>query len=238
VEPDELLDVLQELTKELDHKDDGTTAADGKVDEDGESVSRVVGASSEELESIKELIKFDHVYYKAGNVQQSTPVITESDPTEPASPLARVVASDQIADDVVSMATVCLAEDSSMDVDVAAAAQPTLDVAECITIDDDDDDDVQVLKLPSACETTLSPVGKLDEICASEDVSSQVLSLTTQDQFSPKDSLSPASSLSDAGYDSATSVLSPYSDCGLSGSLFEDNMGWEESFQELFPALL
>lgn len=79
VEPDELVDVLQQLTEELD-EDTATSnqGGDEEVNSSIKSSSTVVGTPATELESLKELIQFDHVYYKSNPSKPDQEMVIDS----------------------------------------------------------------------------------------------------------------------------------------------------------------
>lgn len=65
----QLFDILEEISLVAPQEDDKNTlkraSSEAKCETRSADSAQVVGASATELESLKELIKFDHIYYKA-----------------------------------------------------------------------------------------------------------------------------------------------------------------------------
>lgn len=199
VEPDEFMDYLQNVTKQLGEEEitDVLSSLQREIEPESTEVAEssavigVVGSASTDLESIKEFIKADHEYGKPSE---------DSD----------VIVVPQTAE---SVAEIVLEEEETELVEVAAAPETQLEPPHiCIS--------------EEPMEVTLSPSPSEDYF--SDDYITRSLYPSHDDKFI-KDTLSPrSSSASDSDYESSASVYSP---------LGEEQL-WEESFQELFPALL
>ncbi|CAN7986051.1 unnamed protein product [Ixodes pacificus] len=219
-ECDDLFALLQECSEnllDLPISDDSTPApvpleAGGQAREplgrERTPPTCLVGASPEELDSIKELIHFDHVYYK----QEDSCDVATSD-----------------ADIVM--------EDSSAALEAAAAASsqsgsppaspfpqslrspPPTPGSAFVELEDpvvviEDDDDCTALELKSG-------------------VTSPSLSALPRDHSPFRTAPSPSLSV-ETGYESA---VSPLSDCSFrDDNLFEESP-WDDSLTELFPSL-
>lgn len=176
--------------------------------------SRVVGASPEELDSIKELIHFDHVYYKQedGSSAGTADVVMED-------------ASTTVA------AVTALAAPSHTPVSVTAPVSPAsvIEVEDTVVVIDD---------CPSPVPGSPNSVPlNLDFTCAessdAQGLPQEALSLSPQ-VF--KMAASPSAHSTETGYESA---VSPLSDCSFrEDSLFDDSPPWEDPLSELFPALV
>lgn len=178
--------------------------------------SRVVGASPEELDSIKELIHFDHVYYKQedGSSAGTADVVMED-------------ASTTVA------AVTALAAPSHTPVSVTAPVSPAsvIEVEDTVVVIDD---------CPSPVPGSPNSIPlNLDFACAESSdaqgsgLPQEALSLSPQ-VF--KMAASPSAHSTETGYESA---VSPLSDCSFrEDSLFDDSPPWEDPLSELFPALV
>lgn len=181
--------------------------------------SRMVGASPEELDSIKELIHFDHVYYKQEDGSSSAGT-------------ADVVMED--ASTTVAAAVTALAAPSPpTPVSTSAPVSPAsvIEVEDTVVVIDDCPS-----PLPGSPD---SAPFDLNSVCAeSGDAQGSVHppqeALSLPQSF--KTAASPSAHSTETGYESA---LSPLSDCSFrEDSLFDDSPPWVDPLSELFPALV
>lgn len=167
-----------------------------------------MGASPEELDSIKELIHFDHVYYK----QEDSCDVTTSD--------ADIVMEDSSAAlEAAAAASSQSGSPSTSPFPQSPRSQPPTPGSAFVELEDpvvviEDDDDCTTLELKSG-------------------VTSPSLSAVPQDRSPFRTAPSPTLSV-ETGYESA---VSPLSDCSFrDDNLFEESP-WEDSLTELFPSL-
>lgn len=167
-----------------------------------------MGASPEELDSIKELIHFDHVYYK----QEDSCDVATSD--------ADIVMEDSSA--ALEAAAAPSSESGSPPASPfpqSPRSPPPTPGSAFVELEDpvvviEDDDDCTALELKSG-------------------VTSPSLSALPRDHSPFRTAPSPSLSV-ETGYESA---VSPLSDCSLrDDNLFEDSP-WDDSLTELFPSL-
>lgn len=188
----------------------------------------VVGPSTEELESVKELIKFDHVYYKT---QSATPVT------------------------LVKQETECVKEDT-IHCDVNALCKQENDISmEASDLVLEDLETLLVQAVPAKPRETTGDVSQGETIVLKPEklsnaqpkfVVADIPEIAYPSALSPEQSLgsfsqpvmalSPLSvSCTDSGYsDSSSDVDSPCS--SMTPALGDDP--WEDSFTDLFPDLL
>lgn len=88
IQSDDFLDLLQQCSEELfqESSNSPSVGMEGITESNSEKGSgdQVVGTASEDLESVKELIEFDHIYYKHSDVSLSNQqVISTENEKEP-----------------------------------------------------------------------------------------------------------------------------------------------------------
>lgn len=190
--------------------------------------SRLVGASPEELDSIKELIHFDHVYYKqedGGNagaadiVMEDVPETVAAAATATANPQDLPFPASPHHASVVttapaSPASVIEVEDTVVIIEDSSSPAPSDNSAHLnLNFTTAGNSDMQGCGLPG--ETLLVPTPPV----------SSAFSMVP----------SPSALSTETGYESA---LSPLSDCSFrEDSLFDDSP-WKDPLSELFPALV
>lgn len=188
-----------------------------------------MGASSEELDSIKELIHFDHVYYKQeGGSAGTADVDMEDSPTTVAAGAVAAVSPE----DIIFLSSASSPSSSTLsNCDPSSPASSVVEVEDTVVIIEDDSspahiDDSAPLNLDMVCAAS-SDVGQ--GACLSGETLSAA-SLTFRMVSSP-------SALStETGYESA---VSPLSDCSFrEDNLFEESVWEDDPLSELFPALV
>lgn len=195
------------------------------LDREQSPSSHLVGASPEELDSIKELIHFDHVYYKqedGGNAGTAdiimedvpatvaaTAAVNPQDLPFPASSHASVVTTAP-----ASPASVVEVEDTVVIIEDSSSPAPS-DNSAHLNLD-----------FTTAGRSDLHGCG----------LSGETLSIPSPPVSSAFSMVPSPSALStETGYESA---VSPLSDCSFKDeSLFSDSP-WEDPLSELFPALV
>jgi len=181
-------------------------------------ITQMVGSSAKELESLNELIKFDHVYHK----------------TQPAP--RSIVAMDTIQ------------QQQALPVTTAATTNNTVPTVSVPSYDDDNNGTLSLNDIESLAnflnEDLLSMVTNICDI-SKESGNSGAIDATQNSNMHksippplthmpPVNTLSPGS-YSDSGYSDLSDAASPRSD--ISSALSSDEL-WEESFTELFPSLV
>lgn len=181
--------------------------------------SRMVGASPEELDSIKELIHFDHVYYKQedGSSSAGTADVVMEDASTTVAAAVTALAAPSPATLVLTSAPVSPAS--------------VIEVEDTVVVIDDCPS-----PLPGSPD---SAPFDLNSVCA-ESGDAQGSVHPPQEALSLPPSLkmaaSPSAHSTETGYESA---LSPLSDCSFrEDSLFDDSPPWVDPLSELFPALV
>lgn len=169
----------------------------------------MVGASPEELDSIKELIHFDHVYYKqedsCGEAISDADIVMED---SSAALAAAAAASPQYTSPPLSPFP------QSPHSPPVTPCSAFVELEDSVVVIEDDDSGCTALDLESG---TASPS----------------LSVLSRERSPFRTAPSPSLSV-ETGYESA---VSPLSDCSLrDDSLFEESP-WENSLTELFPSL-
>lgn len=167
-----------------------------------------MGPTSEELDSIKELIHFDHVYYKQDEDVVTTDVVTTDVVTTDVT--SDVIMEDSLAAAVASPAEAIL----PFSLDCSPCPSPSTPIPVLI------EDEVVVVQDDS------STVPDMDCPSPLRDSSLETTSL----RATPSPSLSV-----ETGYESA---LSPLSDCSLRDDGLFEGSPWEDSLTELFPSLV
>lgn len=181
----------------------------------------MVGPTATELESFKELIEFDHVYFKPNsNICNAKPARSLlSQPAKkavsllnpkPAAPSLKVAETFDVTD--VDFSTLSESLESLEDLDqlcVTALSQTSNNNTDNSFLEDE----------PDSKKCKLSPI-----------VGTSLYDELDLDIYSSPEARHP----SDAGYSSDQSIASPKSD--ISYPLSDDL--WEESFSELFPSLI
>lgn len=181
--------------------------------------SRVVGASPEELDSIKELIHFDHVYYKqedgssgagtADVIMEDASTTLEAAVTAFAAPSPCASVSTSAP---VSPASVIEVEDTVVVIDNCPSPLPGS---------------------PDSVPFNLNSVSAESSDVQGSGLQAQE-ALALPQSF--KMAASPSAHSTETGYESA---MSPLSDCSFrDDSLFDDSPPWEDPLSELFPALV
>ncbi|KAJ8312378.1 hypothetical protein KUTeg_010159 [Tegillarca granosa] len=224
----------------------------------GEQNAPMVGPSTEELESINELIKFDHIYYKLEPASQDL-VVTESNVSEMNQNLPVGRLNIHITQDVNSnndTGVISVNEENISPVNISekdiSNVLPDInmdlleDIESILELDLggqlDSQDEVSQNKQFDCANSSLVNI-KEKEITANELCPTQCRKRKHSDTVpspSPSDFDHFDSDTSYASSDSGVvsdfcdkDIASPYSD--ITGSLQDDP--WEESFMELFPAL-
>lgn len=188
-----------------------------------------MGASPEELDSIKELIHFDHVYYKqegdsaADVVMQDAPAAAAA----VASPQDGFLLSASIPPSPSSCPSL-IGPPSPPTASHAVVFTPASPATSVVEVEDtvviiEDSNDSAPLNLNMVSPTTTASSGGV--------LPGQTLSTSTFKMIP-----SPSALSTETGYESA---VSPLSDCSLRGedSFFEES-AWEDPLPELFPALV
>ena len=204
----------------------------------------VVGPKAEELESIKELIRFDHVYYKPDQPKVAT-VVKSSQPTEENVPVVDLTAEN---DNVVELFDVTESDVSSVEQNSANEEIPdTFDIdniLELLTTDtvsvvagDSGEKDTDISKEePAKKRQKVSDNGESVQNKNIELLPEHFDFNTDYDLGFQQDLVTPHSPLarspSESGYSSDGGIPSPKSD--ISSPLSNE---WEESFTQLFPSL-
>lgn len=207
----------------------------------------MVGPSSAELESLNELIKFDHIYYKAepnakGGVKSSISSQTDSSVQQTTVHSGQIEIKEEESQPSVTVTD----ENSNMQVDV-----PTISIDDTTSLED-----VTSLQLLEDIESLLQSEDLLD--VADMDPASLIPQSETpiQNKCSQsrgqkrKHSSSVTSSSSPNSLTVEDHIQDYFSDSGVSGDLSDvpspasdissclGDDSWEESFTELFPDLL
>lgn len=186
--------------------------------------TRLVGASPEELDSIKELIHFDHVYYKQEESAGAADVIMED---APATVAAAAAASPQdtyiLSPPSIASSPPPLIGPSSHPASRPVVFTPASPATSVVEVEDtvvviEDSNDSAPLCLMSAPATN-SGVLQGHTLCPS------------MFKMIP----SPSALSTETGYESA---VSPLSDCSLREDNFFEESAWEDPLPELFPALV
>lgn len=211
VESDEIFNIVQKLEKEL-LAEGFSIDSIGDVEENSETkpADEVVGATAEQLESIKELIEFDHVYHKTAPSE-------ESDCTA-------------VADSFTSENQMDITVYEGSDDPIEGETCEITSMNPCITLTEPDEgvdepeDDVVFL-----CSTKNGPSLTTDLSSAPSilrNANMAFLGVQKREE-----------SCSDSDYESASSLLSPFSDREVCPSP-EENEEWDNTLVELFPSLM
>ena len=255
-----LRQIHEEATEETDSDDKQTVAKDNT-----QSIC-VVGPTTTELESLNELIKFDHVYYKSeadvaspSDVSSVNRAVSKSGKVQPTSVNSLLKTNIvQTTPDVTAdlkEATISSADDNSdidlphtlEDIDFAALSesleQQLIDL-DAILKDSVAMETSQEEKASDICE----PLLKKQKLCESDFVQETKVKIETDTAPALPDDL--FSQSSDFLIVPSSPVLKSgsLSDSGYSSDaasprsdvsvLYETDNHWEESFTELFPSLL
>jgi uncharacterized protein YndB with AHSA1/START domain len=227
------MEILEELTKATSKTSEGT--ADGISGNNQPQVS-VVGPTTAELESIKELIRFDHEYIKTEPVE--TVVITDDDDNGDGTNQLDLDNSMEIECKVEDTKTDSLVENCNSEfgeIDLEQFAASTMDFESLL----------ELSSLPDDLQTIVNPLikKKSDTSISTEKPSVKSTELNMDSVASTFSLNSPtfleepqwpgATSESGYGSDINSDVPSPCSDT----SNLQDDL-WEESFTELFPTLV
>lgn len=194
-----------------------------------------MGPSSAELESLNELIKFDHVYFKADPdaltaAKSSRCSQTDSNDAQVAVQIAPLEMTEASASDPVQM-------------DV-----PTINIADGERIEDgsglellediesllQSEDLLDVADVDPSIFTVHSEVGAVDSACSKLKSLKRKHCSASSSSSGAAEYMKFEDTLQEYFSDSGISVPSPSSD--LSSCLSDDS--WEESFTDLFPDLL
>jgi len=240
------MQILQELLEDI-----GTP--EGVEDQDlstSTTKNEVVGSTTAQLESIKELVRFDHGYSSEPGTVSLLPIdITEDGVSNTDISVDDTMIQEPIAD----VATTQLDEmmDSNLDIPVIEITDDVYDACkECakpdtvcsehlVEVSDSFDQQME------DATAVVMEDNKLESSDYDVDAGVSCLSPSSSVSLSSPYSSSSASSVegryldvgSDCGYESSTSIHSPYlSDTDRYDALF-DNSAWEDSFRELFPTL-
>lgn len=173
-----------------------------------------MGTTAEQLESIKELIQFDHVYHKS---------VPENGKSEGTNFTSKIAMDTNI-------------EESSVQIEPETCEVVCIDSPKSINNDEDMSDEVVFL---CSRPKTVSPSWSEPEATRWSKVNSNSVDSRDSDLMdcsNPKGSLQ-EDALSDAGYESASSLLSPYSDHEATLASPQNDC-WDNSLAELFPSLL
>lgn len=229
----DLLSLLQQITNpEQEALTCTTTQPQGG--NTSQPTAEVVGPTATELESFKELIEFDHVYFKSSSQPAASNMKTE-EPSASTRSLLSPTLKPRKAVSLLNTTTNCstqvmspkLAESYDVsDVDFTSLSERLEDL----------DDFEQLCSSVSAVSEVVPPAPDKCDLKEEPLEKHQLFELESLSSFVDSEfhSSPELPSLSDAGYSSDNSVSSPKSD--LSSTLGDDL--WEESFSELFPALL
>lgn len=185
-----------------------------------------MGPTPKELESIKELIQFDHIYYK----QEDSSCTSKKDAeTESLNYQAITPKSDASTEDSISKVPEVNPSEFLNPVSVVIVESPV----EVPVIDLIEEEEPSEISKDSECQSknflSVPPQNSVSLM--------DPLSIDVGVQESSSGYCSPSPSLSDAGYDSSYSVSSPSSDIHSTGSLRDEDL-WDETFTELFPSLV
>lgn len=188
-----------------------------------------MGASPEELDSIKELIHFDHVYYKQEEGGSAADVVMEDAPAA----AAAAVASSSPQDSFL-LSTPIAPSPSSCPLLIGPPSPPTASHAVVFTPASPSTSVVEVEDTVVIIEDSNDSAPLNLNMVSPTTPSSVVLPGQTLSTF--KMIPSPSALSTETGYESA---VSPLSDCSLRGedSFFEES-AWEDPLPELFPALV
>ena len=230
----------------------GDVAAESRLPADA-ATAAVVGTAPAELESIKELIRFDHVYYKPEVISTCSPSPRDVTPQTTASLDADSSSQTTLTVKEECVDTTNVVDNMDFEIDLndimefgehleelinfdnllTSGGQDSDDV---IVISDDNDEPPSTLSeenvacaQPTKAETTL-PDDCLDFVLSRNQlsISPDSYDLLHRTPASVYDGYGSEGDMSDM-------ALSPKSD--VSSSLDRDDM-WGESFMELFPSLL
>jgi hypothetical protein len=238
------MQILQELLEDI-----GTPEG---VEDQGLSTSttnnEMVGSTTARLESIKELVRFDHGYSsEPGNISVLPIDTTE----ETVNDIDIPVDETMIQEPITNVETTQLEEmiESNFDIPVIEITDDVSDICkECAK--PDTVCTKHLVQVPDSLvqrleDVTVVAMEDLKLEGSDYDVDGGVSCLSPSSGVSLSSPYSCASSVegrsldvaSDCGYESSTSVHSPYlSDTDQYDALF-DNSAWEDSFRELFPTL-
>lgn len=200
----------------------------------------MVGTTAEHLESVKELIVFDHMYYKsdqqlgcsADSNEQS--ICTHMDTPENKMESTTLV-FDEDSIPIESVTYEICSEDSPSSLGRVSTDD------ECSRAEDDDDDDNDVLFLGSVKPNTVPSImlTKQHHYSPVPPVNSIAEDSTNNSLLKPRKKEMDSTSGSDSDYESVSSLLSPFSD-QMCHSPFGDDASdsFDASLVELFPSLI
>lgn len=199
----------------------------------------LVGPSTKELDSINELIKFDHEYYKVNPLDQSVDVKPDNSDTNSCrssnvsvKESAIIVKVEPVVTDTLQASHAVTPASTSQDGQInsqncAESSDITLPTELDIL---QDIDELFLLDLVQIAKDT-----KVPQEMNIGGSTSKKRKFTDSDAFSSSwEHDERSATLSDSGFSSDHDLASPYSD--LSSPLGIDS--WEDSFTELFPTLI
>ncbi|GAB6030085.1 hypothetical protein CHUAL_005764 [Chamberlinius hualienensis] len=185
----------------------------------------MVGSPSEQLESIKELILFDHIYHK--------------NPKEDDHGNIEILENSNKMDDFTSQINVpCMSlTDTSVIIPSdkqsceITTAKPPKNEEKSLKAEDDD-----VVVVYSTATTP--PNSRKRTISKTTTEESKFLTKQALSIFSESGLKTNFECLSDSGYESGSSVRSPFSDANSDIGSSSEDMFWDNSLVELFPTLM
>lgn len=243
-----LFGIVQQISTTQSEKDDGTVSQEPGTHPGSRSSfttstpHKVVGPTAAELESINELIKFDHEYYKHQSMSAETDIETSSQQavTNSSTKVNICVTQD--------LPTKSISEDPVKNEPEISAITETVDLTDInldllkdieslIGFDFQDQFEQNSVESISQSGQCTQNEGETKDTISKNDRkrkrSETVSSPSVTDMYESSDNLDNAV-FSDSGFTSDFSdACSPLSD--ISGGL--DDNPWEESFMELFPTL-
>lgn len=181
-----------------------------------------MGASPEELDSIKELIHFDHVYYKQEEGAGAADFVMQDAPTTVAAAAAASPQDTYILSpaSIASSPSLLIGPSSPRPVlfTPASPSMPSVvEVEDTVVVIEDSND--------SAPVSLMSPPTSNGGVLQGRTLCPSTFKMIP----------SPSALSTETGYESA---VSPLSDCSLKEDNFFEESAWEDPLPELFPALV
>lgn len=237
VDPNEIVDIFQKLGQEIFEDDLTCTAVPSREEfPSRESETEVVGTPAEQLESIKELIRFDHIYHKNLNGDDHKRVeINENS-------MNINDLTSQINVPCISVIDTPALENQSCEI----STNQNLKTKEKFHMVDDED----VVVVYSAVNST--PSNSLKSNTRKMNLRKRTISitatptkksnaLTKQDDSNTSELITKSNldCLSDSGYESSgSSMRSPFNDTSSDMIGGPEDLLWDKSLVELFPTFM
>ena len=223
---DDFFKLLDTLTNQEGEISPGNANGSGDVSAAAKITSeQVVGPSTAELDSINELIHFDHIYYKPP-VSVPEPMAVEN--SQNVAPIIVIPDEDETSVNLPSPTS-----------SIEGNNVPMSEFSESIDFNDFDviEELINQDLLPSDNTAEILPSDNTSKACKSglAIIDSLGESLYMSPNFKGLTVPRTIGSLSDSGY---SDMGSPRSDISSLDSSCQEEEMWEESFTELFPSLL